>query len=316
MIKFGRNYLIKFKIGRKSKSASGSGINITWLDEITIGYPLTVQFNVTRSNFQEFDTCTLRLTNLKESTRSKLYKDIYEDSKYIEIQLFAGYGDDVSALPMIYYGEVYECYSWKQGAGTDFFTDIRCLDGVVGGTYSQSNVVFEAGTQPIDIVRKLCNDIGYPLRAYSQGILSEIPPLKKKCCFMGNSLKLLKTFVTPLDSKGKSVKIMNGGIYIVGKNAVLPKEALVVSAEGGLLGYPKRRQQYIELEILFEPRIQTCEAVELVSSIDNFFNGLWKCVSFSHTGVISGAVNGQCTTKIGLFTDDISFNWMTEVKNG
>ena len=80
MIKFGRNYLLKFKIGRKEKASSGQGINVTWLDEITIGYPLTVQFNVTRSNFQEFDSCTLRLFNLKETTRNKLYRDIYDDS--------------------------------------------------------------------------------------------------------------------------------------------------------------------------------------------------------------------------------------------
>lgn len=316
MIKFGRNYLLKFKIGRKEKASSGQGINVTWLDEITVGYPLTVQFNVTRSNFQEFDSCTLRLFNLKETTRNKLYRDIYDDSKYIEIQFFAGYGDDVSALPLVYYGEVYECYSWKQGAGTDFFTDVRCLDGVVGGTYSQSNIVFEAGTQPLDIIKKLCSDIGYPLKGYSQGIVGEIPPLKKKCCFMGNSLKLLKTFVNPLDSKGKPVKIMNGGIYIMGKSSVLPLEALIVSAEGGLLGYPKRREQYIELDMLFEPRIQTCGAVELVSSLDSFFNGMWKCVSYAHNGVISGAVGGQCSTKIGLFTDNVSFNWLEEVKNG
>lgn len=316
MRKFGRNYQLKFRIGKKIPAKSGKGVEVQWLDEITINYPLTIQFNINRSDFQDFDSCALQITNLKEDTRSKLYRDIFDMSKYIELSFYAGYGDDVTALPLIYKGEVWECYSWKPGSGTEFFTEISCLTGVIGGRYSYSNRIFEEGTKAIDVIKALCNDIGYPLLGYSEELIGKIPPLKRRTNFSGNSLECLKKFVSPNDSKAKNVIISSNAMYILDRKTAIPQKALRLSAESGLLGYPKRRDRYIDVEMLFEPEIQHCGLVELVSSVDKFFNGVWKVVALSHNGVISGAVNGVCNTKLALYTGTTSFNFSEEVKNG
>ena len=178
MLKFGRNYQLKFKIGKKIKQKKG--VFVDWLEEVTISYPLTIQFNINRSDFQDFDSCAIQIINLKEDTRSKLYRDLFDMDKYIEMTFYAGYGDDVSALPLIYKGEVWECYSWKPGSGTEFYTEISCLTGVIGGRYSYSNRIFEKDTPAIEIIKALCDDIGYPLLGYSEELVKKIPPLKIK----------------------------------------------------------------------------------------------------------------------------------------
>ena len=312
MLKFGRNYRLKFKIGRRTALGDGK-YNVDWLEEVNIQYPLTVQFSVTRSNFSYLNSCTLQIHNLNENTRGKLYKDRFDSSKYIVVEFYAGYGQDSSALPQLYAGEVYECYSWKQGAGTEFFTEISCLTGVSGAQYSRTNITFEKETKPIDIIKRLCSDIGYPLAYCSDEILSAIPNLKRKQSFTGNSLDLLKEFVGIIDGKGKRVIIDNNVIMILGENDVVGEQVLILSDSAGLLGYPKRRESYIDVEMVFEPLLQQCGYVQLLSSIDNYFNGVWKVVAFVHSGVIGGGSAGQCVTKVSLFTGSKSFNNIKEL---
>ncbi len=316
MIKFGRNYKIKFRIGKRIETSANEGMKYEWQEEIIVGYPLTLQFQVARANFAQINNCTLQIMNLNEDTRAKLFKDSFDMSKVIEVAFYAGYGDDTDSLPCIYIGEIKECFSWKRGEGTDFLTEIRCLTASAERFYSYSNRVFSKGSTALDIIKTLCSDIGLPLKYYSKSIVDNKGSLTRDIPFIGNSYTVLSKFVTLLDNAKSNVVIDNNAIYILGKNDVIPSEGLILTPEAGLLGYPKRREQYIEVEMLFEPRIQQCSLVALKSEVDEFFNGAWKCVGFIHSGIISGAVNGDCKTKIALFTGSKNFNEAIEVDNG
>jgi len=64
---------------------------------------------------------------------------------------------------------------------------------------------------------------------------------------------------------------------------------------------PRRQNTYIQVDIIFEPRIQVGQIVEIVSQIDPRFNGQWKVQGIKHSGTISGAVGGDCKTTLQLF---------------
>lgn len=317
MRKFGRNYVIKFRIGRKPPQAANENFEIEWVEEVVVKYPLTLQFSVIRADWCEINGCTLQILNLNEDTRAKLYKDIYGTDKFIDVEFYAGYGEDETMLPLLYKGDVRECFSFKQGVGTDFITTVQCLTGAINMYMTYSNRVMAEGTKALDVIKQLCSDIGLPLEYYSKTIVDRIPPLSKDTSFIGKSFDKLVEFVTYQDNMLPNVKIDNGGIYILGKDDVLPIDVIKITPESGLLGYPKRREILVEAELLFEPRIQQCSLALLESGLDDFFNGGYKVVGFTHTGTISGAIGGDCRTKVALqrFVTG-TYEKAVEVKNG
>lgn len=317
MRKFGRNYVLKFRIGKNMPTPSNSGTNIQWVEEVVVRYPLTLQFNVARANWCEINSCNLQILNLNEDIRSKLYKDTFGMEKFIDLEFYAGYGQDETMLPLLYKGEVRECFSYKQGAGTDFITTVQCLTGATNMYMTYTNRTIAKDTKAIDVIKQLCSDIGLPLEYYSKSVVDRIPPLKKDTSFIGRSYNKLIEFVTYQDNLMPNVQIDNGGIYILGKNDVLPIDVITISPDDGLLGYPKRREQLMEAEIIFEPKIQQCSLALLRSSIDDFFNGAYKVVGFMHNGTISGAVGGECKTTVALQQfGDGTYEKAVEVKNG
>ena len=311
MLKFGRNYKLVFKIGKSSlRSVNGDEISeIEWTEEIVVSYPLTLRFTVTRSPYSTMNNGFFQIMNLNKNTFSKLYRDIYDTTKIIRLDFYAGYGDN---LPLVFSGEVWECNTWKEGKGTEFLTEISCLTGLSTYNFLYSSRTYATGTKPLDIIKDLCKDAGLKLKGYSQEIINDIKPLEKETSFNGLSIDCLRDFVNYKDSEIDNVVIDNGEVYIAGKNDVRDYGAIILDADAGLLGYPRRRDYTMDVELLFEPRLVQKQLIRLVSKVDEFFNGVYEVVGFSHSGVISGAVGGQCKTTATLYVGGQSFNFVTK----
>ena len=52
--------------------------------------------------------------------------------------------------------------------------------------------------------------------------------------------------------------------------------------------------------MIFEPRLQIGQFVEIESKTETIYNGTYKVVGIEHTGMISDAQSGQCKTKVRL----------------
>jgi hypothetical protein len=61
-------------------------------------------------------------------------------------------------------------------------------------------------------------------------------------------------------------------------------------------------ETFIELDMLFEPRIKPSQLLELDSLTEKRFNGYYKVVGITHKGTISGATSGSCTTTLQMIT--------------
>lgn len=293
MLKFGRNYLLKVKIGHIE------GTDKVFDEEFNIAYPLTINFQISRAQWSNFNSAHFELFNLNPTTRAKLYKDRYSFSKVIRVEFYAGYGDDLKNLPLCYAGEVYECFSNKTGDDPNIKTQISCMTGVFSHKLCKSNRVFAKGTQPLEIIKTLCNDAGMQLGNANSEIIKSLEPLIEDRAFVGNTLEELKKYVDGnmyIDSS-----MDNDKVWILGKFDVRPAGYYLTLNDTGMLGTPRRRETCITVDMLFEPRLVESQAIELESRTASEFNGLYKIVGFNHLGTISGAVGGQCRTNALLY---------------
>jgi hypothetical protein len=118
-----------------------------------------------------------------------------------------------------------------------------------------------------------------------------------------------------------SCYVENGVINIMGDNDVFVPQGNVylIESDTGLLSTPKKRNMYLEVEIMFEPTIRLCQLVALKSLFPIYntpqnisttpANGdNYKVIGYTHSGTISGAVGGECKTVLTLNSGIVTFN--------
>ena len=285
MEKFHRNYKITFEIGHRENLT-----NLIPEEEITIEYPFSVDFKSSNSiNLSNAGECNLRLYNLPEDVQRKLWKDNFNNTKYILMEFCAGYQD---TLLVIFFGFINQCYSYRKSGAVDYVTEIQADNNSLIALWGFTNVTISQNTEIENILKELFKnapgvEVGY--------ITQDIKPLKRDKTFIGQTLELLGR-----EYGGYDIYLDNNEINILNTNEVVPGDILVISADSGLLGSPRRAEQYLEIEMLFEPRIKIGQAIQLQSSSLSWFNQIYKVVSVVHQGTISPVECGKVITTITL----------------
>ncbi len=292
MLKFQRNYKIVFEIGERPN------LN-TYIPQeyVEVAYPFTLRLNVDSGiDFSQVSRGNFQLLNLSPTTQAKLWKDYYNQTKYITMYLYAGYQD---VMPLILKADISQCYSYRDGGNVDFITDFQASDGGYLFQYGVSNSTFAKGTEFENLLAGLLED--NPL--YKVGYISpEIQPLRTDKTFIGQTMDLLGN-----EYGGYNFFIERGELNIIGQNEVVPGDIMVLTSESGLLGTPKRAQQFLEARMIFEPQIRLAQAIELISDTAPFMNNIYKVVGISHQGVISPRESGNLITTVTLFLGDKPF---------
>lgn len=288
MLKFQRNYKIKFEIGERDENDLKSFIPS---EIIEVAYPFTLRNLkvVNGLNYSNVGQCSFQLFNLSEEIQKKLWKDSYDNKKYILMELCAGYGDN---MPVIFLGFVNQCYSYRESGAVDYITDVQADNNSLINIYGFANTTFTKGTAFEDILKTLLADfpnyqIGY--------ITPQIKPLARNQTFIGQTMDLLGR-----EYGNYNIFIDQDQFNILDKNEVVPGDLLVISPESGLLGSPKRANLFLSCDMLFEPRIKLCQAIELQSESLVWFNGIYKVVAIEHQGTISPVECGALTTRLTL----------------
>lgn len=286
MLKWQRNYKIIFEIGEKK------GLREYIPQEtITVAYPHTLRLNISNGiNFSDASKGSFQILNLSQDVQAKLWKDSFNITKYVTMWLYAGYG---SEMPLIYVGDILECYSYREGGSVDWITELKSSDEAYLMQYGVANTGFIAGTKFNNILEALLkNNSTYKL-GY---ITAQIPPLKRDRTFIGQTLDILGR-----EYGGYEIFVDKGELNILDEHDVVPSDISVITAESGLLGSPRRSEQYLNCTMLFEPRIKLAQAVKLVSDSIPWVNNIYKVVAISHQGVISPVESGKLTTTLQLY---------------
>lgn len=284
MLKLNRNYKISFEIGIRKNLTEYIPQEI-----VEVAYPFTLQLNVNRNAFSTMNTGNFNLLNLSSAVRAKLWKDKYDNSKYITMRLYAGYND---FMPLIFTGDFLQCYSYRDSGSTEYVTNIQANDAGYLFQYGFANRTFEKGTTPTSILQILLEpmpniEVGY--------ITPDLNSLARSQTFIGQTMDLLGR------EYGKyQVFIDNSQFNILADRDVVPGELLVISDDSGLLGTPKRAETYLEAQMIFEPQLIVGQNIFLASSSMPGFNNSYKLIGIKHVGTISPVECGNLTTTVTL----------------
>lgn len=265
------------------------GDRIEGSNTLVIPKDLTVEFEISRQLLSSSQEATFRIVNLGEQTRNLLTKDAYALTEFRAIQFRAGY--ESFPIPLVFNGYVRSASSYRRG--TEMVTEIAAYDGglAMANGYTARTV---AGGTPLatvlgDLARSLPRISGDPI------VGSFIGTNLRGKVLMGNTWKIL------LQESANLATIDNGQVKILAPTDAIQSAFPLINSSTGLLGSPRRTPTKLEFNMLFEPRLTVGQIIELQSSTNRQYNGTYKVAGFTHSGVISPVVSGNCQSVVSLF---------------
>jgi len=263
---------------------------------VEIKNPITCELTISRKNLASLNTANFVIYNLNQTTRNKIYKDIFDLQIVKPIEFWAGYKyDKTTFLSRCFAGEIKQAYSVRDGC--DYKTFIECWDGGKAASMGILGLTMPSGTsiktQIIRLAQSMPNIIGAVVSDQFKGTSA------RGTTFLGNQLDALSQL-----TEGCTY-IDNQTVYCLKQDDVLQGEVETIDKSFGLLDTPQRSQTLVELSMLFEPRLFPSQKVTVISDVEAIYNGTYKLTGIDHTGIISDAVNGELKTKVTLLNVDI-----------
>lgn len=276
MAKLQRNYILTVEDNAKPSKV------------VTIQMPFTIEFDVTRNSHAGVCNASIKIYNLGETTRNRLYKDIYNTHIYNKIVLKAGYGKNIQD---IFIGNVSRCFSAREGV--NYITTIEAYSGDFASLTSRINKSIAAGIKKQVIIEDLIGSLPkiskMVMGANYEGSLSRGNAL------FGNTVDLIKELT------GNRFFIDNETAYVLRENECTKGIVNLINSNSGLLGSPRREETFLTFDMIFEPRITMFQIINLEPVTEKIFNGQFKVIAIRHSGMISETVSGKVITNIRLW---------------
>jgi hypothetical protein len=280
-VKFGRNYLLN--------------VELTNGTTLTIEPPFTLEFDIQRNTLSSCNVASIRIYNLSRFNREQIEFNIYNQQSFRLFKLQAGYGTN---LPTVFLGNISQAWSVREGV--NFITQIECFDGGYAFNTAQTTLTAPAGTSNKVVIQNLVSSLGnYNL---TPGVIgSYLGVSSRGKTYTGPTTRLLSELT------GGGFFVDNGVANCLGNSECIKNNFPLINSQTGLLGTPVREQQILTFDMIFEPRVQAGQIINLQSStISNTqqsqaVNGNYKVTSVRHKGMISGSVCGEAITTLGMF---------------
>ena len=259
-------------------------------EAIVITNPITVRFDIDRSIYAGIASMNIDIFNLAPTTRNQLFKDWFYDipkENFLYIVLSAGY--EGMELSNVFIGDIYSAYTTRQG--TDVITRIVAKTGL--RTMADSiEVTLKSGCTTQDVTDVCMNK----LTGLSKGKqVVEKYIFTKPVALADKPLAILKQY-----NPNKNVFIDLNKVNILGENEGFKGWVPVITDSSGLLNAPERKSNTLIFKMIFEPRFELGQIVELSSNLAPQFNGQYKIFGIKHEGMISDSVAGKVITTVEL----------------
>lgn len=280
--KFGLNYKITLQI------SDG--------DAIIIEPPFTIDFNIARSLSSSLNTMTMQIYNLSASHRSQIFQDRF-DMRRFQIIVEMGYEN----LSRVFVGDIYEASSTR--FYTDIVTTITARDGNYDVATNNVNTTLIDGKPVSEVLEYLTTqfpNLKANINGQSPGLSDQ---LLTPVVLSGNTYDLIKRYAnTRLNNVYIDLEVIN----IYGQNEVIINDQLpLINADTGLINTPSRAQSSLKVTTLLESRVVMGQVIELASVIMPQYNGIYKVISVTHRGRISGAVDSSCESVFDLMGNQL-----------
>ncbi len=253
-----------------------------------VALPFTMEFDISRNTLSSMNEATIRVYNLSEKNRSLIRKNSVDFYDKRTVTLRAGYGKNP---PVVFTGNITKAFSVREG--TNFITQIEAFDGGFAFVNGNTNRQFPAVVTQKYVVEQMISDLpGVTLGVVGESYTNTLG--SRGNSYSGNTKDIL-TEVT-----NGQFFVDNNVANVLSNSEYLQGHLPLIDSESGLLGTPRRELTQIAFEMIFEPQVITGQGIELRSSTDKNFNGLYKVVAIKHRGMISETVCGDAITALTL----------------
>ena len=205
---------------------------------IVIGFPTTIEMNITHHLFASANACEISLYGLSETNRQLIAYNQFVKSQQYRMSLYAGYVSQQpggllvgapSSLPGIFDGFANVAYTERQGP--ELVTRINAFDNGDLST-GQPSAFFDENNpytaQPADIFAKTVKDLVHRLSGGVKfgGVYvdpAQLPlKLARPYTFNGNVWAALQKLANSIRGGGGRVYITNNTCYMVGQDLTIP----------------------------------------------------------------------------------------------
>lgn len=303
-MKFNKIYQLRVQRGFPFGGTAKSPKSGEW---VVIELPITIEFTVDRTAYSDANTTSIKIYNLSQDTRAKLFHDRFlypdptmprsakNDVRFVE--LFAGYEGERQVMSLIFSGNLF--YGNSTRKGSEMITELECMDPAIWTYNNISSANFGKGSTEADIIKGLLLDAGYKNAIVGKSFENKIYNNDRSAIFHGNTMKLIKDIVGDgIFDIDNEMPIVLGKGETIG-TAIMP----TINSSSGLINVPVKTNQALIVPLMFTPQLQVgqyvkIDAKETASYSD--YNGDYRIVGVRHQGVISGTHDAQTTTTLSL----------------
>jgi hypothetical protein len=195
---------------------------------IEIGPPFRITFDIEKDASEQPNPHTIRVYNLKPETRVAISAP---DTRCV---LYAGYAEEDGAV-LLAAGAVTFAYTFFDGP--DVVTELEVRDGYIEIRDTAVSLGFGAGASAKRIVRDIAKQMGLSLV-----MADDIPDRtwQNGFAFYGPARQALHKVV---QGAGLEWSIQNQTLQVVAKRGTTRRQAVVLAADSGLIGYPERTRE-------------------------------------------------------------------------
>lgn len=190
--------------------------------------PLRIVFEVAKNTDEEPNFHNIKVYNLKPEHRREF------ERKDTRIVLYAGYAQEQGAL-LLAAGSVVDAFTYFDAA--DVVTELRVADGYIEVRDTAVSLGYGPGIASSTILRDIAKQMGLPL------LLGDEVPERTWAngfSFYGAARTALHKVTA---GAGAEWSIQNQELQVIAKRGVTRREAIVLAADSGLIGYPERTHE-------------------------------------------------------------------------
>ncbi len=210
---------------------------------------LRVHFEVSKTVESAPNVAVIKIFNLSPINEAKI------KNEFDEVLLNAGYE---GALRLVFRGNIKHVYRYRDKS--DYITEIEAGDGDKDFRSATMNETLAAGTTNAQLVDRAVGSFkttGGTTKGAVQ--INDRARLRGKV-ISGNTRDVLHDVAR---ESGANWSIQDGQLVIVKANGVLPDEAIVITADTGMLGAPEINDKGIAVKCLLNPQLRVNGAIKL-----------------------------------------------------
>lgn len=266
---------------------------------IIVTMPMTINFTLCRNITSQQNNIDLQIFNLSEEHRSLIYQDWYafgNPPEAINPATGLPIGNDNFILEAGYGTSLYRIFSgvsWRGSSAREGTNIVTRISAFANNTDIVSTQIYETVKAGQTLGQVLQTLIGKFPNLTLGNNLNYSTVFNRPVVLNGNVFNLLRQY------SGGSVFVDNGKIYILRDGEAL-NNTFLIDDSTGILETPRREQGAMYVTMLFEPGIQCGQIVQIASTIQPNFNGLYRVNAITHRGMISAALCGRLVTVLEL----------------